>query len=727
MFLNVIMLAGIAGAVVPVVVHLLNRARYRSVDWGAMMFLAEHSNRERRSRQIRQWILLLARMAIVAMLALALARPVIGGNLRAFGQSTSVDTVILLDNSASMLYTADGHSRIDLARQTIRQILATLHTGDRCALIPLAGDNPTLSPLAVPIGNFQAIGDALDKAPLVSKSNGIIDMTIALKRAADSLEHGTGQRRQIFLICDRQAVNWRNVTDVVAQSWRQRASSGVGGGGMMLEFFVVPIGGMESDNIAIESIVLPMPQVIVNQPTDVEVTIHNYGPVARTSVPLAIGVNGSSSNRTTVNVSPGASVTVKQSIRIGQPGPRFISAQITAESIGWGNELYYAMDVSAPIPVLVDRGDLDEKKTDYLKLALMPFASAGRPGPDVANIRILGREDAFGDLESRKIPVVVLDGVREISEADARSLEQFVYGGGGLLVMPGPLTDLANLNQQLFRQGAGILPASVQDATGADSLSSTTISHVELSHPIFRFLAGSPNPTPAAEIGRYFPVVANTATSAVLANFANGLPFMVAANFGRGRVVLVASPLNENWGTLQSSKFFLPLTQSIVRYLAQPPSRNFSPGEIIAARFDEETSGKSATVVYPHDLPRQSVGLQSEGNGFVARVENTKEPGPYTVSAGGVSQLFAVQPTRAEFDLTPLSSSQWKALSDQLGFKIIEPTRTPLAVALSDANSPREMWGILLACVLGLGILELVLGRAGAVKTRKPSSVVIAV
>jgi hypothetical protein len=719
MFLNVIMLAGIAGAVVPVVVHLLNRARFRSVDWGAMMFLEEHSNRERRNRQISQWILLLARMAIVAMLALALARPVIGGNLAAFGQSTSVDTVILLDNSASMLYTADGHSRIDLARQAIRQILATLHTGDQAALIPLTGNNPTLTPLAVPTTNIQAIGDALDKAPLVSRSNEVADMAGAFKHAADTLEHSSAQRRQIFLICDRQAVNWRNVTDTFAQSWRQRVN---GSKATMPEVFVVPVGGMESDNIAIESIVLPMPQVIVNQPTDVEVTIHNYGQTVRTSVPVAIGVvNGQAAYRTTVNIGPGASITVKQTVRIGQPGPRWVKATIDSDSIGWGNELYYAVDVTAPIPVLIDRGDLDDKKTDYLKLALTPFASVGRPGPNVADIKILGRDDTLGNLDSRNTPVVILDGVREISDADSRSLEQFVYGGGGLLVMPGPLTDLANLNQQLYKQGAGILPASVQDATGMDSLFSTTISHVELSHPIFRFLAGSSNPTPAAELNRYFPVVANTATSTVLANYANGLPFMLTANFGRGRVVLVTSPLNENWGTLQSSKFFLPLVQSVVRYLAEPPTRNFSPGEIIVARFDEETSGKLATVNLPHGLPNQTVGLQPEGNGFVARVENTKEPGQYTVSVGGVHQPFAVQPSRDEFDLTPLSTSQWNSLSQQLGFKIIEPTRTPLVVALSDANSPREIWGVLLAGVLGLGILELVLGRSGAMKMRKPS------
>src|SRR5688572_11107804 len=80
MFLNAVMLAGIGGAALPLVLHLLSRARYRSVDWGAMMFLQGADSRQRQSTQLKQWILLMVRMAIVALLAVALARPVVRGS-----------------------------------------------------------------------------------------------------------------------------------------------------------------------------------------------------------------------------------------------------------------------------------------------------------------------------------------------------------------------------------------------------------------------------------------------------------------------------------------------------------------------------------------------------------------------------------------------------------------------------------------------------------------------
>ena len=70
MFLNATMLAGIAGALVPLVLHLLSRSRYRTVEWGAMMFLDGGDARVMQSARIKQWLLLLMRMGLVAALAM---------------------------------------------------------------------------------------------------------------------------------------------------------------------------------------------------------------------------------------------------------------------------------------------------------------------------------------------------------------------------------------------------------------------------------------------------------------------------------------------------------------------------------------------------------------------------------------------------------------------------------------------------------------------------------
>src|SRR5438445_703467 len=132
MFEHVVMLAGLGGAVVPLVLHLLSRARYRSVDWGAMMFLTGSgpSPGESASR-LKEWTLLALRMGAIALLAVALARPVAGK----FEPPPSVTAAIVIDRSASMALGENGVARMDAARAAVLRILATLGKGDQAVLI----------------------------------------------------------------------------------------------------------------------------------------------------------------------------------------------------------------------------------------------------------------------------------------------------------------------------------------------------------------------------------------------------------------------------------------------------------------------------------------------------------------------------------------------------------------------------------------------------------------
>ncbi len=72
--LNAAMLVGLAGAALPVIIHLLNKRRDTVIDWGAMQFL-ELGKRARRKIRLTELLLMLARMGLLALAALALARP----------------------------------------------------------------------------------------------------------------------------------------------------------------------------------------------------------------------------------------------------------------------------------------------------------------------------------------------------------------------------------------------------------------------------------------------------------------------------------------------------------------------------------------------------------------------------------------------------------------------------------------------------------------------------
>ncbi len=99
-WLHQIFLAGIAAAALPILIHLFSRRRAREVPFPSLEYLREISRQKVRRMRLRQWLLLALRVAIVALFAMAMGRPVLrgSGGVATRGSST---VVILLDNSYS--------------------------------------------------------------------------------------------------------------------------------------------------------------------------------------------------------------------------------------------------------------------------------------------------------------------------------------------------------------------------------------------------------------------------------------------------------------------------------------------------------------------------------------------------------------------------------------------------------------------------------------------------
>src|SRR5215212_7324442 len=101
-FLMAPLLIGVLAAAIPVVIHLLHRQRTTPVQWGAMQFLLESQLQFRRRKKVDHWLLLLARMLLLALLAFLLARPLLkSGALSALPGNGATDIAIVVDHSLS--------------------------------------------------------------------------------------------------------------------------------------------------------------------------------------------------------------------------------------------------------------------------------------------------------------------------------------------------------------------------------------------------------------------------------------------------------------------------------------------------------------------------------------------------------------------------------------------------------------------------------------------------
>src|SRR5438309_11194830 len=106
-FLAPLFLFGLAALAIPVFIHLIQRERKRVIEFPSLMFVRRIPYQSVRRRRIRHWALLLLRAAAIALIVAAFARPFLRKSAAAAAAvGRARETVVLLDQSASMGYRA---------------------------------------------------------------------------------------------------------------------------------------------------------------------------------------------------------------------------------------------------------------------------------------------------------------------------------------------------------------------------------------------------------------------------------------------------------------------------------------------------------------------------------------------------------------------------------------------------------------------------------------------
>lgn len=707
-FLNPIMLAGLAAGLVPLILHLLNRSRYRNIDWGAMMFLdGVEPRRHLHSTRLKQWGLLALRSMILALLAVGLARPVIHarGLPPTFAGRTAA--VLLLDRSASMALNDNGRVRLDLAREAVFQILSPgFHRGDDLWLATLGDGNPNA------IARYAS--DPQEMARFVrdvTVTSGEADVAAGLRKAIELLIRAEAPNREIYLFCDRQSDSWRNVNEAFLRDWQQRLSRLP----HAPRLFVVPVGSDDTDNVVVEAIEPLRQPLVTEQPVDIAVRLRNHGTVPRAAKQLTVEIRTVNGTRVArqlpVNLSADQATTVIVPVTFTQSGSNVITARIDAPGTLAENELHYSVEVLKDFKALIVDGDEGEGAfqggADFLKLAIGPPPVSKR---NTAVVTVV-RPDAWGPADLRDYRVLVLANVPSVTDTQAEAIQRFVYGGGGLMIAPGDQTRVENYNQLL-----PWLPATLYAPIAESADGSTKIGSVELSHPIFRFLDGRSDPTPAV-VRRYFPTKPKVG-SLTLGSYSNGRPFLFERILGRGRILLMTIPADADWSVLPLTHFFLPFAQSAVRYVAAGPlvdsaiKRNVVLGRPILADFDEPLDARNVVITGPQGrADPSSFAVSQFGITSQVRYTGAQVPGIYKVSphkdVDAQTVQFVVRTPPAESDLTVLPRERWQWLERELSVERIDPQGGSLAASQEAFRSGIELWLPFLGAVIVLSVVEL--------------------
>jgi hypothetical protein len=534
-FLTPLFLLGLAALAVPVLIHLTQRERKSVVAFPSLMFLRKIPYESVQRRRIRDWLLLALRLAAIALIVTAFARPFLRGSNLAAAPGGARDIVLLLDRSYSMGY-ADSWSR---AQRAAAQALESATPADRISLVLFADT------AEVVLRSTPDPSRAVAEINAASPGPGSTKYGPALKLAGSLLAESLLPRKEVVLVSDFQRGGWQP-DDTLRLPGGTTITAAVVEGAPGASLALTPVALLRTRD--------------AGQPERVTVTagVLNRTATAASDVPINLEIGGRVVQDLRITVAPAASASISFApVTITAPNTRAVvrlgaAGGAAVDALARDNVFNFVLTPAAPVPVMaVSQGPADA--TLYLSRAL---AIGEAPHFDAA---MQSPEALAGDGMNRA-RVIFLNDV-PISDAVAAKLVTFVEGGGGVMMALGQRASWP-------ASRASWLPASIGPPVDGTRGAPARLSGMEYGHAIFEpFRAPRSGDFSTARFYSYRSLSAAKGAS-VLARFDTGEPALVERTAGRGRVIVYASTLDLAWNDLALKPIFLPFVHQLGRHLS---------------------------------------------------------------------------------------------------------------------------------------------------------------
>jgi hypothetical protein len=591
-FLSPWMLLGGAAVSIPIALHFFFKSRYRPLPWAAMKFLKEAIEQTSRRLKFQEWVLLALRCLVILLLALALARP---GQRSAgsAGRGDAVDAVLVFDTSFSMGAQDGDKTRLDRAKEAALAVLDSLPQNSSVQIYACS-DRATL---LGPVSRYN-LDQARQLVPTVELSGLSTDFLPGLTEALNAAASGTAPAKEIYLFTDLQKLGFDRQQGAIrakCEEIRNRAN---------LVFVRCGNPDRRVPNVAVTDVALigDIPHTRTRVPF--VITLKNTGTVPVKGVKVRLELDGKAVEEDAQQldeIEPGQAVPVTLTGSLGEvAGPRVLGVEITGDGLPGDNKLARVVLVRDQVRVLVVDGTPNfeqptESGSHFVRNALTPVAPSQTESyyikPDVVTVS----EASPATLAAKDLCYVLNAPVSTDERPTAgltpefvARLNEFVRGGGGLVIGSGDLIRPEDYNLVLGSKGAGLLPFDLAEAETTGEAYPFTAAPETVDHPSFLSpFREAPFNAALREVGltklfRLNEGGPGAAGGRVLVRTADLKPLIASRVVGEGEVVHVATSLDTRWGNFPArSEAFVPFTRFTLAHLTgrKVPGGNRTAGD----------------------------------------------------------------------------------------------------------------------------------------------------
>lgn len=617
---------GFAAVSLPILIHLLNRRRFRVRDWAAMKFLLDSLRKNRRRLRIEELILLAVRCLAVFMLAAAVGRftGCSALNVLPGGEGASREIVFVLDDSYSMDQAYGATTLFASATGDLSKQIKQLPRTDEVAIL-LASQASSQSEF-FPLNLITDPDSLLARLATLKVSDRRGDLSAALTAAGKTFKT-ENKPRWLYVLSDFRHHDL--IAPEQAEALRKQMAELRDKG---VRVVAMDYGLPASDNCTVQSIELLDRFVVAGTPARLALTVRNNSSRRAENVEVRLSVRAKAGGKFREveppallidSIDPDEDRRVEFPVTCEEAGSAVITARLPSDELKGDNAGYLAMDVRPAVRVLLvdgrsDAAEVLDTEGFFLSAALDPHgdASSGckidRVSPNSLPSLRFDDYDLVCLLNVSDFPLRGIGSDLPDAYPQLTALQRYVQAGGGLAIFTGDRLNLEFYNRRLYDEGAGLAPFPIGPPKGsprkdqyfrldprrveADSILRSFQGEAVIAATLIRFFAFTPADETAA---------VRTTTQAlpprVLARFADdkNSPAIVLRQYGRGNVLTFYSTASAEWNDWP---------QMPTEVATFPPVMHDMVAAIARAQQQQQT-GKVGTPIH-YDLPPQQAEVR---------------------------------------------------------------------------------------------------------------------
>lgn len=669
-FLYPSFLWAIAGLSIPIIIHLFYFRRFKKVYFSNTKFLQEIKEETSSRSRLKNLLVLLMRCLALAALVFAFAQPFLKKDDKVRVGEKAIS--IFVDNSFSMNGERQNIPLIDIAKERARDIVNAYTESDKFQILTQDFD-----------GKFQRTltkDDALTTIDQITPSPAVHQLTQVINRQKQVLK---GENQISYLISDFQ----KSITNLVGLQ------------DTTMEVNLIPIQGINSRNVSIDSVWFVSPVPMINQNNALVVRLHNYGDDDVESVKLSILKDGQERPIGLMDVAAGSSATDTINLSIATTGTHQAEIKILDYPIQFDDSYFISFEVAEKINILsIDEGGANR----YLDALFKGISYFQINHQNLSQIQ-------YQEFDNNQL--IILHDLRSISSGLASELLQYIKAGGKVLVFPGANADINSYNQFLSMSGANTLVSALND--------SKEVGNINTGEFVFSDVFENNNRNlklPTVNLSYLISTVSSIQPSESIMSFRDGNAFINKYRVEEGILYLCASPLDETKNDLvRQAEIFVPMTYRMAISRTNPEIISYKIGGDKFVEM-ENKAGAGGDITYKITGKKEFIpGQRNLGKKMILDVSNQiVEGGLYDAVLNDQKvKTLAFNFDRAESDLSFYSNSE---LADQIKTNpamtvISQEQQAGINVAISEKDQGIVLWRWFLWAAIAFLLFEALLIR----------------